>query len=127
MAQNNAVYPAAGVGTKTFPTCTLGVVSKFDPSSKFREEEEILNEDGTLTYLVGVDQMNEVDVELVMFPNANVPTALTNIAFNFANSSLAEFGNANTSFLIRGEIKVAGNPGKAKRVSFKMMNNSALP
>ena len=123
MPQNNAVYPSNGVQTKLFPTCAIGVVSKFDPSSKFREEEEILNEDGTLTYIVGVDAMQEIDVELVMYANQNVPTALTNINFNYVNVN----AGGNVSYLIRGDIKVSGNAGKAKRVAFKMITNSALP
>jgi hypothetical protein len=116
---NNAQYPNNGVQVFNFPTCALGVVSKFDPASKFREEEEIVNEDGTLAYVVGVDSMNEVDIELVLYPNQNVPTALTVVNFNN--------GSANTSYLIRGEVKIAGNAGKAKRITFKAINNSALP
>jgi hypothetical protein len=116
---NNAIYPASGVQTKIFPTSPLGVVSKFDPVGKYREEEEIPNEDGTLTYVVGVDFMNEVDVEIVMYPNQNVPAPLTNLNFNN--------GSANTSYLIRGDVKIAGNAGKAKRIVFKCINNSSLP
>ena len=123
MAQNNAVYPASGVQTKLFPTCPLGVVSKFDPATKYREEEEIPNEDGTLTYVVGVDSMTEVEVELVMYPNQNVPAPLTNLAFNFANVN----NGGNVSYLIRGDIKIAGAAGKSKKVQFKMITNSALP
>ena len=118
------MYPANALKTKIFPTCALGVVSKFDPATKFKEEEEIVNEDGILSYIIGVDSMSEVDVELVMYPNQTVPTALTNIAFNFANSTL---GTGNISYLIRGDIKITGKAGNAERIAFKMINNSVLP
>ena len=120
---NNGQYPAAGVQQKVFPTCALGVVSKFDPDTKYREEEEIENEEGTLAYVVGVDFMSEVDVEVVLYPNQNVPVALTNINFNFANSTLT----GPNSYLIRGDVKVTGKAGNAKRIAFKCIANSALP
>jgi len=118
------VYPSNGVQTKIFPTCTLGTVSKFDPASKYKEEEEIPDEDGSVKYIVGVDWMTEVDVEIVMAPNQNVPNALTVLTFNFTGSTL---GTGNINYLIRGDVKTLGNAGKAKRIGFKMMNNSNLP
>lgn len=58
------VYPNNGVQVKVFPTSVLGVVSKFEPATKYKEEEEIVNEDGILTYVIGVDNMTEIDLEL---------------------------------------------------------------
>jgi len=118
------VYPNNGVQLKNFPTSTLGVVSKFDPSTKYKTEEEIENENGILTYIVGIDHMTEIDVELVMFPNMNVPDTLTAIAFNYANSTL---GSGVVNYLIRGDVKVNGTAGKAKRVSFKAIATTTLP
>ncbi len=116
-------YPNNGVQTKLFPTCVLGVVSKFDPATKYKEEEEIPDENGILKYVVGVDNQTEIDVELVLYPNQNIPAPLTNIAFNYN----AVNGGGNVSYLIRGDVKNAGSAGKAKRIAFKMMVNSNLP
>ena len=115
---NNAQYPAASVQTKIFPTCPLGIVSKFDPATKYREEEEIYGESGALTVLVGVDNMNEVDVEVVMYPNQSVPAPLSTVVFSGSNSG---------SYLIRGDVKTTGAAGKSKRIAFKAFNNSSLP
>ena len=109
------VYPSNGVSVKDFPTCALGVVSKWEPATKYREEEEIPSETGTLKYIVGVDSMTEVEVELVMYPGQVIPSALTSVTFSSG------------SYLIRGDVKNAGNAGKASRVQFKAISNSLLP
>ena len=118
------MYPASALQVKNFPTCALGVVSKFDPDTKYSDEEKIVDEDGILSYINGVDLMTEVDVEVTMYPNQNVPAPLTNIAFNFTNSTL---GTGNISYLITGDVKIIGNAGHTKKVGFKMMTNSKLP
>jgi len=118
------MYPSAALQTKIFPTSTLGVVSKFDPDTKYSEEEKIVNEDGILSYINGVDLMTEVDVELILYPNTNVPAPLTNVTFNFADSTMSFTGN---SFVITGDVKIIGTAGKVKRVGFKMLQSTNLP
>lgn len=117
------VYPANGVKQHIFPTSTLGVVSKFDISTKYKEEEEIPDEDGILKYVVGVDNMVDVDVEIVLFLNSALPTALSNIAFNFSGVN----SGGSVSYLIRGEVSNKGTAGKAQRVAFKAISNANLP
>lgn len=115
-----SMYPANSVQRKIFPTCSGFIVTKWEPAKKFREEEEIEDESGILSNIVGVDDTDEVDVEMVVKPNTNVPTPLSNITFANGNSG-------NGIYLIRGDVKIIGNAGRAKRIAFKAMKNANLP
>lgn len=121
------MYPVNGVQRKIFPLCSGFIVTKFEPDSKYREIESIENESGDYSQKVGIDLMSEFDIEMVLHPNSNIPAPLTVLSFTNVASWVPFSNSGALSVLIDGDIKVAGQAGRALKISFKGMTNINLP
>ena len=116
----DAMYPANGVARKILPNCSGFIVTKFDPVNKYREEEEVTNESGILSNILGIDLMDDVEADLIPKPNTSVPNI-----FDVLNFSGGTIGNG--SYLVRGDVSIIGTAGGSKKISLRLMKNAEIP
>jgi len=123
------MYPASGVLRKILPTLTNYTVTKFDPSEKYGEEQEVHDENGLIKYVVGIDKKYEYDIEMVVKPSASIPEPLTTLVFTAPSGGVTFPGtvSGNITILIRGEVKIIGKAGEAAMIGFKGMVNANIP
>lgn len=123
-------YPVNGILRRVNPTAANFVVTKFEVSQGYRDRDEIENEVGLMSNILGVDQWLSGDVEVVCAPNASIPVDLTTIVFNtaLAYPNYANFANANVlTMLVNSDVKPSGTAGKGNRYTFKVIKTAVLP
>ena len=107
------------------------MVTKFDVGEGYRDRDQIENEAGLMSNVLGVDFNLSGDVEVVITPNyGNAPQDLQTLVFNTAaaSPSYSNFANANVlTMLINGDVKYAGTAGKGVRYQFKVIKTAVLP
>lgn len=124
-------YPVNAIQRKINPTLLNAVVTKFDADPGYRDRDQIENEAGLLSNILGVDYSLPVDCEIVAAPNFGNIQDLTTLVFNTAAASpnfSGNFSNANVlTMLINGPIKLAGTAGKGIRYQMKLIKTAVLP
>ena len=123
-------YPANAISRRVLPTCTNFIVSKFDVTEGFRSRDEVEQEAGLMSNVIGTDVSLSGDVEIWVTPNAALPQDLTTLVFNTAAAipNYANFASANVlTMLINSEVKPLGASGKGLKYGFKVFKNSVLP
>lgn len=123
-------YPANAITRRVLPTCPTFIVTKFDVNEGFRSKDEIEQEVGLMSNVLGIDVSLVGDVEIVVTPNAALPQELTTLVFNTAaaNPNYANFANANVlTMLVYGPVKPLGKTGAGLKYGFPVFKNIILP
>lgn len=124
-------YPANAISRRVLPTCVPFIVTKFDVNQGYRGgEDEIEQEAGLLSNILGTDLSLQGDIEIVVTPNAALPQTLTTLVFNTAAATpnYANWANANVlTLLIRGPVKPLGKSGAGLKYGFNVFKNTLNP
>lgn len=124
-------YPANAIQRRIYPTLPNAVVTKFDVDEGYRDRDQIENEAGLMSNIIGVDSSLNGDVEIVCTPNfGGFPQDLTTLVFNTtaASPNYSNFAaNSVLTMLINGAVKPAGTAGKGIRYQFKVLKTAVLP
>jgi len=123
-------FPNTSALRRILPTLTGYIVTKFEPATKYREEEEVMDEGGALAVVNGVDKTYTYDIEMMVKPSSSVPAPLTTLTFTAptATNAIAIPGaGATFTVLIRGEVKHIGDAGKVAKIGFKGEINANIP
>lgn len=127
-------YPASVVQRNDLPTCSGYIVTKFQPTTKYRSsEEEIEDESGILGNIVGTDDSATVEIELIPTTSLSSIVSLQTVLPFVGLSSFPELtrfatGTADQiNLLVRGDVKPMGKVGGAKRIGITGFVNSVIP
>ena len=121
-------YPASVTQVRVLPTLTNFIVTKFDDSQKYREEEEVENELGQLYVINGLDFSYYYDIEMIVKVGGTIPTPLTKLTFTAPTltNAIPILGTATgmIDVIIRGEVKLMGKAGGMSKIGFKGFQNA---
>lgn len=109
--------PATSVEIFKHPKIDGFIVTKWEPATKFKGEERVKDEEGREAVVLGWDQGDVINAEMVLKFGTTVPEPLT---------TLSETSPGTGKWLITSDVKLSGTPGGSQKISVTLETFEAI-